>query len=134
MYKMFLAAVLVLAATTVHAQEIYYPGSVWSNNGRTRPVEQGNVISMTHVEQGIAYRGLEGFVDGLFTVDTHGLDWNNSRAYGAGARYTQHLAFGWVRVMAGVEHEYRWVSYTSKTGPVISAELWFGWHQTAGRK
>jgi len=133
--RALLLTVLLGFANTASAQlsipeQLYYPGSLWSSTGKTRPVEKGNVIHNTHLEQGIAWRGLEGFVDGTFQSDSQGLDWNNSQAAGAGARFTLAVPKGFIRGMVGYGKEYRRISGSSAAGARLALELWIGWAQS----
>ena len=114
-----------------YAQGVYFPGSVWSSNGTLSPVEKGNVLSLTHVEQGVAYRGAELFGQSTFSVDSKKYDWNRRFSNGVGARFTQSLlGHGMVRAGVSYVHERRYTFETTRQGWVASVDTWFGWQNT----
>lgn len=121
---------LLAVAHTASAQEnVTYPGSVWSSNGTLSPVEKGNVISVSHVEQGVSLRGVELF--GTFTgqVDSKRYDWNNRITEGVGLRFTQSIGPGMVRAGVAYLNEKRFISESTARGPSVFVECWFGWRR-----
>src|SRR6185369_13472987 len=90
---------LLLSALTASAQEtLTFPGSMWTVTGNTSPAEKGNIVSLTHAEQGIAKRGFELFSETTIGTDSDGHDWNRKSLFGVGGRYTLRLGTGMVRV------------------------------------
>ncbi len=125
-----LAAFLAFAPLASAQEGFYFPGSVWNSTGTLSPVEKGNVISMTHVEQGVAFRGVEAF--GHFTgmYDSKGYSWNRRTTEGIGVRFTQSLKGGMVRGGASYVTEQRYVLAPTKQGAsgiVLSVDCYFGW-------
>lgn len=130
--SIFAAALALLAfAVPAAAQDgVYYPGSLYTTNGTLSPVEKNNVISLTHVEQGVAYRGVEGFGGFTGQYDSKGFSWNRRTIASAGIRFTQNVSGGAVRVAAGYARETRFVGVnTTASGPFVSVDAWFGWKQ-----
>lgn len=128
--RLFGAGVLVFAcAQDVAAQEVYYPGSVWTSNGTLSTFEKDNVISQTHMEQGIAIRGAELFGQATGVYDSKGYDWNRRFSTGVGARFTQQMKSGMVRMSVAYVRERRYEGLRITTqGLVVAAEAWFGWN------
>ncbi len=123
------AAAFVMMAGTASAQEVYYPGSVWTSNGSLSPAEKGNLFTQTHVEQGVAFRGAEVFGQTTLAMDSKNYDWNRKMLGGVGARFTQTLGPGMVRVSVSYVSERRFVTDAIHSGVVVAAEAWFGWGQ-----
>lgn len=121
-----------LSALPASAQgtETYYPGTVWSSFGTLSPAEKGNVISLTHIEQGIAKKGFEIFGQGTFGFDTDKYGWNNRVLAGVGGRFTQSVGRGMVRGSISWVDERRFLSNSRVSGWVLAAETWFGWQNT----
>lgn len=136
--KLIIGILLVLyAAAPAQAQYLYYPGSVWSSNGTLSPVEKGNVISITHAEQGVAYRGAELFFETTVMADTKAYDWNRRVANGVGLRFTQVVKGGMVRAGTAYVWERRYTYPYERTmeGLTLFVDTWFGWgaQQKGGR-
>jgi hypothetical protein len=113
------------------SSNVTYPGSVWSANGTLTPAEPGNILSLSHAEQGVMYRGwAELFALTTLGIDSAGHDWNNKSTVGAGVRFTQTLGRGMVRVSVARVRETRWQSETVTTGTVVSVDAYHAW----GRK
>ncbi len=130
MKNVFLAIALVFGfASLSSAQGVNYPGTIWSSVGNLSIVETGNVQSITHVEQGVAYKGAELF--GLLTGQTDRLayDWNRRLTTGAGVRFTQSIKTGSVRAAVAYVNERRYVVPANKSGFQFSVDAWFGWNQ-----
>ena len=119
----------VLFATSAYAQS-RYPGTVWSSNGTLSPFESGNILSQTHVEQGVAVRGFEVFGQFTFAADSKAYDWNRHYGGGLGLRLTQSVKSGMIRASVSYVRDYRYLSRTSATGLVFAAETWFGWQNS----
>ncbi len=132
MRSSFWAALLLTLglAASASAQSITYPGSVWTSNGTLSPVEKDNVLSLTHVEQGISYKGLEAFGQSTLSADTKAYDWNRRYSNGVGGRFTQSLGSGMVRASVSYVRERRYNSDTTAQGMVVAVEAWFGWNNT----
>ena len=127
-------AVSLIGASVASAQEgtgTYYPGVFWTSNGTVSPVEKGNIVSMSHAEQGIAKRGAELFVQSTAQYDSKGYDWNRRVIGGIGARFTQSIGTGMVRVGVSYLSERRFVVPKTTSGFSVTAEAWFGWKQHA---
>jgi hypothetical protein len=123
-------ALLAFAAPSFAQDSVYYPGSLYTTNGTLSPVEKNNIVSFSHIEQGIAYRGAELF--GAFTgqVDSKGYPWNRRTVSSIGLRFTQNIASGSVRVSAGYTRENQFAGpNTVVTGPFVAVDAWFGWRQ-----
>ena len=113
------------------AAQVYYPGSVWTSTGTLSPVEKGNIISMTHAEQGIAVKGAEVFFQTTVTTDKEGYDWNRRFTNGGGLRFTQKVTGnGMIRFSAAYVRERRYTFERTMQGMVVSADAWFGWKQS----
>jgi hypothetical protein len=125
------AVAAVMAVTgSASAQEIYYPGSVWTSNGNLTPAEKGNLFTQTHVEQGVAFRGAEVFGQTTLGMDSKGYDWNRKMLGGVGARFTQTIGPGMVRASVSYVSEKRFVTDAVHSGIVVAVEAWFGWNQS----
>lgn len=109
--------------------QVYYPGTVWSTTGTLSPVEKGNVISQSYVEQGIAYKGASLFAASTLIADSKGYDWNRRVTMGGGVRLTQNILTGVVRVNLVYLREQRYVSPAVHVGLALSVDAWFGWGQ-----
>lgn len=117
-----------IASAQGHYDEIYYPGSIWSNLGTVSPVEKGNVISMTHFEQGVAYKGAELFSQTTLQMDSNAFDWNRRTILGVGGRYTYPLPHGVVRANISYLSEKRYISGSLVNGMSLMVDCWFGWN------
>jgi len=126
MKQLMITVMLLLLATAAQAQTTY-PGSVWSTNGTVSPVEKNNFISMTHVEQGIKNSGAELFGQATFQTDSQGLDWNRRIIQGVGARYTEAIKGGLVRVGLSYLSEKRFVYPNRISGFAFTIDMWAGW-------
>lgn len=119
-------------ALPANAQELYYPGSFWSSTGTLAPFEGQNVITMNHIEQGIAYRGAEMFVQATTTVDGRGLAWNRHVESGLGVRFTQSVKTGMVRAGIAYLADHRFpTQQTAVNRFSVFVQAWFGWRQAA---
>jgi hypothetical protein len=121
---MVVAGLLVCGSASA---QVTLPGSMWSTNGTISPVEQGNMISLTHAEQGMSMRGAEVFVTTTVGMDSKGYDWNNKTQYGMGLRLTQTIGSGMVRVGVAYLEERRWISDRKDTGTTYFVDCWFQW-------
>jgi len=130
-YGFVVVGVLVAFASPSFAQDgVYYPGSFYTVNGTLSPAEKGNIISLSHAEQGIAYRGAELFAGFTGQADSKGFSWNRRTISSVGARFTQNISGGSVRVAAGYARENRFAGpNTTISGPFVSVDAWFGWKQ-----
>lgn len=132
----FVFASVVLVSSPAFSQDcvncsaVYYPGTVWSSVGTLSPAEKGNVIALTHVEQGVAIKGFEFFGQGTLGLDSKGFSWNNRVLGGIGGRFTQSIKRGMVRGSASWVQENRWQTNQTVSGWVLAAETWFGWNNT----
>jgi opacity protein-like surface antigen len=124
---MLLGLLLLASAASAQSSSVYFPGSAWSSTGTSSNVERGNVISMNHIEQGIAIRGAEAFGLATYQVDKKGYDWNNREIYGVGARFTQTIKSGMVRVGAIYSQERRRKTDLRESGLQLVVESYFGW-------
>jgi len=130
MFSVLMFAVISLIGGRASAQEVYYPGSVWSSNGTLSPIEKGNVLSMTHAEQGIAYKGAELFGSLTAQADSKRYDWNNRLIEGVGVRFTQSIGSGMVRGTVAYLNEKRYVVPSNTGGVSLSVDCWFGWNHS----
>jgi hypothetical protein len=124
----FVLAVVCTARFASAQSGVYYPGSAWTANGTLSPVEKGNVISLTHAEQGIALRGVEVFGQTTFSIDSKHFDWDRRFLNGGGIRFTQTVPHGMVRVSESFVRERRYNGDVTHQGFVFAAEAWFGWN------
>ena len=135
--KVFIGCLVgLLWATSAHAQQVYFPGSVWSSSGRMlTPTEPHNWSSTVHAEQGIAYRGAEVYGVSEFWMDKHRLDWNRRNVNGLGLRFTQTVRGGMVRAgVAYLADHRRLTSRTHTHGFTFLVEHYSGWgHDTSPR-
>ena len=107
---------------------ITYPGSLWSSTGTVTPAEPGNVISLSHVTQGVSYKGIELFEASTLGMDSKGYDWNNRVQVSVGVALNQTvLNTGVVRVSAAYSRERRWVSNRPYTGMVYAVDFFTQW-------
>ena len=130
----WIALVFGVALTTpAYAQEgLYYPGSVWSSTGTLAPFEPNNVISINHVEQGVAYKGAELFFQNTTGIDSSGLAWNRRTENGVGIRFTQSVKTGMIRAGMAYLVEHRFPVQQTRTNTLaLYVQAWFGWHQAA---
>ena len=123
---LFASVVIVLCATPAQAQ-MYYPGSVWTSSGTYEPVEDGNFLSLTHAEQGVAWKGAELYTHLTLQTDSRGYEWRRAVTDGVGIRFTQSLPFGMVRAGLSYNHTARKNLRTGNIG--LFVESWFGWRQ-----
>ncbi len=126
----FVVLLSVVATQNASAQSgVHYPGSFWTTNGTVSPVEKGNVVSMNHVEQGVAKKGVELFVQSTLQTDSKGYDWNRRVIGGVGVRFTQSIGNGMVRIGASYLTERRFVHPQTINGLALTVDAWFGWGQ-----
>jgi hypothetical protein len=134
---MIAALALLGMAPLAHAQEnsgrLYYPGSMWTTTGTLSPVERGNVLSITHVEQGISKRGAEIFAQATFRTDSQHLDWNRRVSDGIGVRLTQNLPGGMVRAGVSYLSERNFATRKNSNGFAVTVDAFFSWNQNYGR-
>lgn len=131
---LFVLAALIGFAGKASAQtQFYFPGTIWNSTGNLNATENRNVISLTHAEQGIAYKGAEVFA--LATAETAGQHnaWEHRTELGVGTRYTVALPKGMVRANLAWVQESRYVTIDSvrKGHAQMSVDMWFGWSQAA---
>jgi hypothetical protein len=131
-FSTLIGALLVLIALARPAQaQLYYPGTVWNTTGNVSTIENANVISVTHAEQGIALKGFEAFA--LATLQTAGQHnaWEHRTEHGVGLRYTFQLPKGMVRANAAYVTENRFSALNGydKGHLSLSMDAWFGWSQ-----
>ncbi len=128
----FVALLSVVAVQNASAQSgTYYPGTFWTTNGTISPVEKGNMVSMSHIEQGIAKSGAELFAQSTVETDSKGFDWNRRMINGVGVRFTQSIGSGMVRVGMSYLSERRFVNPQTTNGLSFTVDAWFGWSQHA---
>ena len=107
---------------------ITYPGSMWSSIGATTPAEKGNIISLSHMVQGVSYKGIELFEASTLGVDSKGYDWNNRVQVSSGIAFNQTVfTNGVVRLSIGYAHERRWVSNKPYNGMVYAVDFSTQW-------
>lgn len=131
--SMFLFGILAISAVPATAGDAYpnlkYPGSAWAVVGNVSPYEKGNIISLSHAEQGISFKGIiEPYVSGTIGTDSKGYDWNNKLVGAVGVRAVQSIGkAGSVRVGAAYTSEKHTESNVTKSGVVYSADFYYGW-------
>lgn len=108
---------------------IKYPGSAWTVVGNLSPYEKGNILTLTHAEQGVSFHGyIEPYVSFTLGTDSKDYDWNNKDIEGVGARVIQSIGhYGSVRAGAQYVHEHRRLSGDSRNGMVYSADAYIQW-------
>ena len=129
---MFIVIVSVIGVQNASAQSsVHYPGSFWTTNGTVSPVEKGNIVSVSHFEQGIAKQGAEIFAQSTVQTDSKGFDWNRRLITGIGLRFTQKIGTGMVRFGGSYLSEQRFVNPKTINGLSFTVDAWFGWGQHA---
>ena len=123
----YMLLALLFVASAASAQSVYFPGQAWSSTGTSSNVEKGNIISMNHVEQGIAIRGAEAFGLATYQIDKKNFDWNNREILGVGARFTQTIGNGMVRAGVIYSTERRRQTGARESGLQVLVESYFGW-------
>src|ERR1043166_3864061 len=116
----------MMAAVKEVKEHLYFPGSMWTANGTLSPVETDNFASMTHAEQGVAYRHAEVYFLTTFQYDTKAYDWDRRGMIGIGSRYTFVLPHGMVRAGVAYVSEKRFVSEHKTSALTASVDAWFG--------
>lgn len=133
----FLAAVLVaVAAGPAFAQSpdpVSFPGSFWVNTGYPSPLEPGNLLTTSSIEQGLTLlhdgpHSLTPFAALTITHDQQGHDWNNKSVTQIGLRYARAFRNGVVQAGAGYAVERRFRTGSLAAQPVGFAGYWFGWN------
>lgn len=109
-----------------------FPGSAWSVVGNVSPVEKGNLISSSHVEQGITLFNKDSvsaipYISLSPTFDTKGYDWNNRLLSNVGLKLVKRFDNGMVSTSLGYANETRFKSGSSDSAPFLRADTWFGW-------
>ncbi len=130
LFSIVVGGIILFAASAASAQEITYPGAAWSTTGQLSPVERHNIVSANYGEQGVAYKGLSGYIHGGYGKDQNGFDWNNYRRGGAGVRFTQTVGNLMLRVGGSYVTEERPTSKVRINGFVYAVDLYTQW----GRK
>jgi hypothetical protein len=120
------------ADTNTSDQLTTFPGSAWSVLGNVSPVEKGNLISSSYVEQGINiftkdFFSVIPYVSLSPTFDTKGYDWNNRLVSNVGLKLAKRFDNGMVSVSGGYANETRFKSGDSDGAPFVRADTWFGW-------
>lgn len=120
-------------------QPVVLPGSAWSVLGNIAPVESGNIIDASYLEQGITvYRSkkfsLVPYVNLGLTHDTKGYDWNNRLTAQGGAKLIRNFRNGIVASGVVYAQEYRWKTHQRASAPVASASYWFGWQSPSANR
>ncbi len=115
-----------------------FPGSMWSVVGNANPMEKGNVISSTYLEQGINLSNKDSvsvlpYFSLSPTFDTKGYDWNNRLLSNVGIKAVKNFDNGIVSVTAGYANEFRIKSGLSESAPIVRADTWFGWKGEGGK-
>jgi hypothetical protein len=145
----FVLAALALAmglTPNVFAQALYQgetkgnlTGSIWSEVGTISPIEKGNVIFATGVNEGFDFRDVGRFIFTPYVAaqssfDSYGHDWNNTVAFSAGLKTSVRLSHGVISLNTGYGIEDRFKSHMFASGPSIFIEDWFGWQIPAKYK
>ena len=118
---------LMLWFATPAAAQITFPGSIWESAGTLTPAEPHNPSLLSHLEQGIAYRGAELYLLSTLGADRKGYDWNNRLQGGAGIRFTQSLLGGAARIAGVWIRERRWITERPHDGFGIIVDSYFSW-------
>lgn len=134
--SLVMAAVLAAASSPASAQSrepLVFPGSFWVNTGYPSPLEPGNLLTTSSVEQGLTVaeegpHSLTPYVALTITQDQQGLDWNNKSVTQLGLRYARSFRNGVVQAGAGYALERRFRSGFAVAQPVGFAGYWFGWN------
>lgn len=122
-----ICALLLVGSGIASAQDLTYPGSIWSVAGKGSVAEPGNNVSMTHAEQGIAQGPFSILIETTGVADSKGYDWNRKLVGGLLGRYTFKLHGAVVRANFGYETEKRFVNPRALSGFVYSVDMWAGW-------
>ncbi|MDP3954058.1 MAG: LysM peptidoglycan-binding domain-containing protein [bacterium] len=119
------------------------PGSAWNAAGNLSPIEKGNFLNYSYLEQGITiWRNgrwsLVPYLSLSSAFDNAGHDWNNKITGQAGIKVVRTFDHGIIQLGTGYAQEHRRISNT-KNGQVFgSAGYWFGWdnptRDPAGRR
>ena len=108
-------------------QDWFFPGSSWTSTGTLTPAEKGNVISMSHAEQGISYKGAEVYGVVMYLRDSKRYDWNNRTMEGVGVRLTHSNKHGMFRGGVAYLYEQRQITGARYSGLSVTVESWLGW-------
>lgn len=118
---------------TPETKPVTLPGSFWNVTGNVSPVEKGNIISSSYLEQGITMfhkdaLSLIPYVSLAPTFDSKGYDWNNRLISTVGVKAVKRFDSGMVSVAGGYANEEHFKGDGQHAGaPYIRADYWFGW-------
>lgn len=141
MRNLILPVMLFAAPVLASAQEapsvpatIAFPGSVNVSVGNLAPSEQGNVVSLTMLEQGFTvWRHKGTFVSGIAQAsigrDSDGYAWNNRHPVTLGVRFSQVMSNSVLQVNVG-ESIVNGPSMPTTVKPIGYASYWAGWRHT----
>lgn len=123
----------MIAETPENKSATTLPGSAWNATGNLSPMERGNTMSASYLEQGVTlYRtGSFSFVPYASlaaSLDTKGYEWNNRAVGTLGMKFVKDFKSGTVFLACGYADEHR-KGGTHKDAAVIQAVYWFGWQQ-----
>jgi hypothetical protein len=131
----------VLAGHPVFAQDLspnslLLPGSMNTSIAGVGPLEPGNAVATTTLEQGLGVwrRGsvlVLGVVDAGLQGDTQGFAWNNTAPVMLGGKVVAAGPYGVVQGVVGVAGDLR--SSSQPAAPVAYGTYWASWHAPAAR-
>ena len=116
--------------------KIRFPGSSWGIVGNISPVEKGNVIAGSYLQQGIAILNSHAvsvvpFAEATGYKDSKHYDWNNRIIYGGGVKLLVRSRPGVTEIGTSYSREKRFNSGLTGKCITIFLKLWFGWNPKA---
>lgn len=116
------------------------PGNAWNSSGNLSPVEKGNILSYSHLEQGMTALKLSPkttlvpYVSLDIVRDSLNYDWNNKVVSQVGVKLARTFNHGIAQIGGAYAEEYRWESGLRTGQPIGYASYWFGWNQPTHNK
>jgi hypothetical protein len=119
------------------------PGQMWSSSGTPGPFEKNNLVTQTHVEQGVTVfstwnNSLTVMPYASFSMlfDSKGYAWNNKVEPAFGIKLNKYFRSGVISVGTAYDYEDRFTSNTAlrASGRIDFIQHWFGWNPVSNSK
>ena len=115
-----------------------FPGSTWMEIGNLSPVEEGNILGMGYITQGVVAKRFSRvtvvpYVEATVFRDSKGFDWDNKAMGGGGVKAIFPRGDVYAEIGAAYLHETRLQSGQSAGGISVFTNFSFNWN-LLGRK
>ena len=109
-----------------------FPGSAWVVLGNITPIEKGNLIYSSHIEQGrIIFDQhtitIEPYFAATLNLDSAGYVWNNEGDLQSGVKVNKSFSHGQISVGTAYAYENRYKAGEVYRQGIAYVEDWFGW-------